>query len=617
MFKNFLTEIKARKIRKWFTIHISTSITIIGVVNVISSRYNFPPEIFDSILAIAICSLPITLVIAWFHSPEERQAFKSGEIIFYSVMIGITVFILVRINLFRSEEAVENIEKSIAVLPFQNFSDLKDDEYFSDGITEDIITHLSKIKMLNVISRTSVMKYKDVKKSIREIAIELGVESVLEGSVRRAGDRVRIVSQLIDARNDKHLWAETYDRRITDIFEIQSEVAEKIAGALAVNLTNKEKERIQKKYTDNINAYTFYLKGREYYKKLTFEDNEKAVEFYKKALNEDEDYTLAYAGLGEAYAQKFRIFGMGNEYYDTSKIMSETAMELDPDIAEPYLALGLTLFYKGKISAALMQYLKAADINPNAEVVSSIGQVYNLLGNYFEAIPWLKQSLILDPSGWLGYRNLGQVYYGLGRYDEAEKLFFKVLELMPGHTYVLSDLTRLYIIQKKFDRADSLLRSLLKNNPDNARALYCLGEMNLFAGNLNESRKYFQMTVNITTLQYGPAVEYAYFLWKAGKEKEASEIFSLLIEENELEIKDGMENHNYPYELARIYSIKGNTDKAIENLKHAVSYGWKYYLYTKADPLLENIRNDSRFILLMNEIKSDVDNMLVKIKQPL
>lgn len=617
MLKNFIAELKARKIRKWFAIHVSTSLTLIGAVNIISSRYNFPPEIFDSVLAAAICSLPITLVFVWFHSPEKRQALKTGEIVFYSLMIGIAAFILVKINLFSTDEEVEPVEKSIAVLPFQNFSDSKDDEYFSDGITEDIITQLSKIHTLNVISRTSVMKYKETKKSIREISKELGVESILEGSVRRSGDRVRIVSQLIDAQNDKHLWAETYDRKLTDIFEIQSEVAEKIAGALAVNLTKKEKDRLQKKYTDNINAYTYYLKGREYYKKLTFEDNETAIKFYKKALNEDPDYTLAYTGLGEAYAQKFRIFGMGDEYYDSSKIMSETAMELDADIAEPYLALGLTMYYKGKISAALIQYLKAADINPNAEVTSSIGQVYNLLGNYSEAIPWLKQSIILDPSGWMGYRNLGQVYYALGKYDEAEKNYFKVLELMPGHNYVLSDLTRLYIVQKKFNRADSLLQSFLKKNPDNARALYCLGELNLFSGKPDESKKYFQMTVDITSLQYGPAVEYGYFLWKAGKEKEASEIFSLLIEENEMEIKSGMENHNYPYELARVYSIEGNVDKAIANLKLAISYGWKYYLYTEADPLMENIRNDSRFTRLMNEIKNDVDNMLVKIKQPL
>jgi len=246
MLKKLLNEIKTRKIPKWITIHISTSLTTIGAINLIGSKYNFPPEIFDIAFIIAVCGLPITIVFAWFHTAHQNQKFKSGENVFYVAMFAIMLFLLINRLFLSSENVIKVEEKSIAVLPFKNFSDSKEGEYFFDGVTEDILTQLSKVHSLKVISRTSVMKYKDSKKNIREIAKELGVESILEGSVRRSNGRVRIVGQLIDAQSDKHIWADSYDRELKDIFEIQSEVAKKIADALMVTLTKNEKERIEK-----------------------------------------------------------------------------------------------------------------------------------------------------------------------------------------------------------------------------------------------------------------------------------------------------------------------------------------------------------------------------------
>jgi TolB-like protein/Flp pilus assembly protein TadD len=614
MLKNFVGEIKTRKIRKWLAIHLSTSLTLIGAVNLLSSRYGIPSYIFDSIFILAICALPITLVLAWFHGTKQQRAFRTGEIVFYCIIIFLAGFILYRLIFTKMEKTIDVVEKSIAVLPFQNFSDSKDDEYFSDGITDDILTQLSKVRALKVISRTSVMKYKNTQKTAPEIAKELGVESILEGSVRRSGSRIRIVGQLIDAVNDKHLWAEKYDRQLKDIFTIQSEVAEKIASALAIKLTFSEKENIHKKYTESIDAYTLYLKGKDYYYRLTPEDNETAVKFFKEALTSDPNYALAYAGLGKAYAQKFRIFGMGDEWYDSSKAMIEKAIELDPDIAEPYLALGLNLLYSGKIHYSLEQYLKAASINPNSDAVSAIGQIYCLLGNLVEAVPWLNQAIKLDPTDWVSYRSLGQIYYDIGRYNDAERLFLKVNNLMPEHYYALLDLNRLYIVQKQYEKADSLLLHTLSNNPENYRVLYCLAEVKMFAGKSTEAKLYFKKVIDIATIKYGPAVEYGYFNWKDGKVKEAKDIFAPIKKSNEEEIKEGMENYNYPYELARIYSIEGNKDKALENLKLAIKFGWKNYLYAKADPLLENIRNDSGFVLLIKDIQNEIIAMKSKIK---
>lgn len=197
------------------------------------------------------------------------------------------------------------VEKSIAVLPFDNLSQDSENEYFSDGLTEDIITQLSKLGELTVISRSSVMRYKNEERDLRQIGSVLGVATILEGSVRRSGDKLRISAQLVDTSADRQLWAETYDREMKDVFAIQSEVAEMIAMALKVELSPEEKERIEKSPTTNLTAYDFYLKGQEYYLRYRGPDNESAIELFERALELDPDFALAHSGLADAYFQRW------------------------------------------------------------------------------------------------------------------------------------------------------------------------------------------------------------------------------------------------------------------------------------------------------------------------
>ncbi len=229
---------------------------------------------------------------------EKIQKKRFKPVLLPIFMMSAIILILTGYFLIRPDKrSVPGWENSIAVLPFDNISNDPGQEYFCDGITEDIIANLSKIGNLKVISRTSVMQYKDVNKTLPEIADELNVNMILEGTVRQADDRVRIIAQLIEAREDKHIWAETYDREVKDIFAIQSDVAEKIAGVLSVKLSDKEKSLIQKKPTEDFVAYNFYIKGREFYYRYINEDNKQAIRMFKKALEIDPDYVLAYAGL--------------------------------------------------------------------------------------------------------------------------------------------------------------------------------------------------------------------------------------------------------------------------------------------------------------------------------
>ena len=231
--------------------------------------------------------------------------------------------------------------KSVAVLPFENMSTDPENEYFSDGITDDIIAQLSKVSALKVISRTSSMQYKKTTKKITTIADELGVGAILEGSVRRAGQRVRIVVHLVDPRTEKHLWGETFDRQLSDIFEVQSEVAQQITGALSLALSPEEKQRVEKKATDDVDAYNLYLLGRFHANKWAEADVLKGIEYFQSAIAKDPGYAVAYAGLADAY--ELLSIGFSSkppaEYLAQAKTMALKALEMDDSLAEAHTSL--------------------------------------------------------------------------------------------------------------------------------------------------------------------------------------------------------------------------------------------------------------------------------------
>jgi tetratricopeptide (TPR) repeat protein len=217
--------------------------------------------------------------------------------------------------------------------------------------------------------------------------------------VRRSGERVRIVGQLIDAQSDKHLWADTYDRELKDIFEVQSDVAKQIAVALEAELSPEEKERIEKTPTADLRAYDYYLKGREYVLRYTKEDNERGLELYQKALALDPNYALAHAGIANTYSFRYFRFGFPPAWKDSAIAVAEKALSIDPDLAEAHLALGIAYWGKGWFPKALERFHRAVEINPNySAAVGNIGSLHGMLGEYAEAFRWHKKSVALTPT---------------------------------------------------------------------------------------------------------------------------------------------------------------------------------------------------------------------------
>jgi len=393
------------------------------------------------------------------------------------VVAAFLVVTVIALYVFFSSKHVPTDTKSIAVLPFRNLSEEKDNEYFSDGITEDIITQLSKIGDLRVISRTSAMRYKNSEKSLREIGKELDVATILEGSVRRSGNQVRIVAQLIDAYTDEHIWAETYDKELTQIFAIQSNVAEQIAAALKAKLSPAEKELIEKKPTVSVTAYDFYLRGRDYYYRYHKQDNENAIELFKTALELDPSYALAYAGLGDSYGQRVGKFGFSTDWLDSAITVSEKALSIDPQLAEAYKALGLAYDFKGWVHKALEAYERSVQLNPNYDpAVGNIGFSNLRIGQFDEALRWMRRSLSHDPSVAFTSFGIGVIYFRLGDDLSAERWFRRATELQPDFAYGVAALAQLYLYHGNYDQAIQTGKKIISIDAGNLDGLNLLGD---------------------------------------------------------------------------------------------------------------------------------------------
>jgi serine/threonine protein kinase len=510
---------------------------------------------------------------------------------------------------------------SVAVLPFVNMSPERENEYFSDGITEDIIAQLSKIGDLKVISRTSIMRYKQSDKRLREIGKELDVTTILEGSVRKAGNRVRIVSQLIDARTDEHIWAETYDREMKDIFDIQSDVAQQIAIALEAKISPAEKERLQKKPTDNLTAYDYYLKGRDYYYRYHKQDNEIAIELFERALKLDPDYALAYAGLGDAYAQRTLKYGFAPTWLDSAIQVSEKAIFIDPDLAEAYKALGLAYIAKGWFRKALEVNHKAVELKPNHfPAVANIGWSYWYIGKFDQALRYMKKSLALNPSGAHDCFGIGSIYLKLGNYAEAEKWLNKALELQPDFTNPHVRWIEFYLGEGKYQKATEHYRKILSIFPDEVRGLEAAGDIELFSVNYALAKQYYEKAMGISSTRLpgltgaSLTTRLAYIYWKTDRKEEAQKMFSQSLDVAQQLLEQGNESWEIPYDIATINAIQGNKSESFKWLKKAIDAGWREYCLELRNPLLENLHNDEKFKQMMDDVKAMVDEMRKRVE---
>ena len=390
-------------------------------------------------------------------------------------------------------------QRSVAVLPFRNLSTDPENEYFADGITEDVIAHLSQIRSLKVTSRTSVMAFKGRDHELREIAARLNVGALLEGSVRRAGTRVRIVAQLIDAETDQHLWAQTFDRELTDIFAIQTDVALHIAEALKARLSPEERVRIGRRPTIDLQAYALYLQGRAQILRYTSDGFRLGLESFERAIARDAKYAAAYSGIAMAYAELADTGEMSpDEAYPRAKAAADRAIALDPDLSEAHCMVAyVRMAYEFDWLGAEAEFKRAVELNPNsADAIDLYGRLCASLGRYDEAIALQKRAQELDPivnkadvaTAYLradryeeatelarravevdpidprSHFTLGWAHFGLGRRDEALAEMERAVELAPGNNLWYSQLGQAYGLLGMREKAEAVLEQLLERS---------------------------------------------------------------------------------------------------------------------------------------------------------
>jgi len=551
-----------------------------------------------------------------FTSKQITVSFRLKKVIIPAaafVVLAVIGIALIKLLPKKAAPPAAHSKRSIAVLPFENISDSREDDAFSSGITEDITTQLSKISELDVRSQTSAMKYKKSDLGIKEIGRELDAVYILDGSVRRADSTVRISTWLIDTATDKNIWADTFDRDLKEIFAIQSDIAQKIAAALKAKLTPAEKERIEKKPTQDIRAYEYYLKGREYYFRYKKEDNEQAIELFKKAIELDPDYALAHAGLADTYSQRVIRFGFPTaEWFDPAIEEAQKAISLDPNLAEGYKALGSAYgFMKGWWRKAVEAGQKAVEANPNnAFACNSLGQCYIQIGEFDKAFPFLKKAIALSPADAFPCAELGRVYYGLDDPMRAEEWLKKALELQPDLDVTHGRLTDLYLALGEYDKAIEQSQTYLSKLPGNPSAwiieFAALAEF--FSGHYEKAQEYYQKIGE-------QPIELGYVYWKAGRKDEARKLFQGNLDRLQKWLEQGDESNDIGFFMAAIYAVQGNRDEALRWLQKAVDAGYRYYRYISRYPLLENIRDDARFKRIIDETKAKVAEMRRRVEQ--
>lgn len=460
---------------------------------------------------------------------------------------------------------VSSDELRLAVLPLANISLDPNDQFFADGMTEELISRLSKIGRLRVIARTSVMQYKGTTKSVADISRELNVANVIEGSVRKAGDKVRIRIQLVDARSQEHLWSDDYDRDIKDIFAIQTDVAQRVARALEIQLIGDEKRLVENEATKNLDAYDLYLKGRYFLGKRTEEGLSKAIAYFQQATARDATYALAYAGTSDAYMVLALLeFLPPHEAFPKAKAAAARAIEIDPSMAEAHASLGVVKFqYDWDWAGAELEFKETLRLNPNyGNGHHYYADFLKALGRFDEALGEIRKAQQLDPLSLAINTGVGHVLYLSRRYDEAIDQYRKTLELDPNYLQARLWFGRPFLQKEMFEESIRELEAAVELSGGSTIATAMLGHARAASGNRTEALRMLDELMKRSKRQYVPS-----------------------------------------YWIGMIYVGLGDLDQAFAWFSKACEERSSWLAWMNVEPRFDVLRRDSRFPLLLKKMR--------------
>ena len=456
----FLQRLKQRKLVQWALAYAAAAFALLQGIDIVAQRFGWPEQTMRFVIIALSIGLFVALVLAWYHGERGAQRVNGIELLILALILALGGgFLWHFAGASRATTTAELPsdkkappmsvaaipDKSIAVLPFDNLSRDPDNAYFAEGVQDEILTRLAKVADLKVISRTSTQHFKSAPENLPEIARQLGVANILEGSVQRSGDQVRVNVQLIKAGTDAHLWADIFDRKLTDIFVVESDIAKTIADTLQAKLTGSEQTAISRTPTANQQAYELYLKGRFFWNKRTGADLKKAAEFFQQAIIADPSYASAYAGLAQTQLL-IPVFGIGKppDFFPAATSAARRAIALDETSAEGHSALAMLLLFDFKFAESEKEFQRAIEANPN----------------YATAHHWFGNSLLVT----------------LGRFDEGVKEGKRAVELDPLSLIINADLGSTLMIARRYDDAIGQFKRTLALDDKFAYAHWNLGE---------------------------------------------------------------------------------------------------------------------------------------------
>jgi len=657
----FFEELRRRKVYRVAIAYIVVSWALAQGLAQVLPVFDISNSVIRVVIALLLIGFPVALVLAWVFdvtsqgiratsTPSVPVARRRRNLI---MLIAIGVIISVAAGFFLLPRAsARKVDKSIAVLPFQNLSDEKENAYFADGMQDDILTNLSKIGDLKVISRTSVMSYRDGARNAREIGKSLGVGTLLEGSVRRSGNRVRVNVQLINANNDEHIWAEDYDRELTDVFAIQTDLAQKIASALQAKLSPNEKARLDRRPTRDSDAYLLYVQAHGYANRPDrFRDTSlKAEELFEQAIKLDRNFAAAYAGLSMVESWLYHESEPIPAHREKARLNAEESLRLQPNLPEGHLALGFSYYYGDRdYERALSEFeIAKRDLPNEADAYSAIAAIQRRQGKWVESTANFEKAVSLDPKNANVLFNLGLNYMAQRAFETADKIFDraiaadpqafasrgmksalaiawkgdvgfveKQLSLVPGDFdpdgLVTAARVGILMLQRKFADALKLLQQFRGETllyPDTGPCPKALleGRLYLYQGDKTKAQAAFERArpvaeqlVRDAPGDPGRHVQLGAVLAGLGLKEEAVNEGRKAVE-SVPESQDAFEGPQATAALAEIYAWVGEYDEAFRLLDHLLKVPNGLTVPTlKLDPVWDPLRKDPRFQALIDK----------------
>jgi TolB-like protein len=575
---NFFSELKRRNVYKVAVAYVVGGWALSQGIAQVLPVFDVPNWTIRLVVLLIIIGFPIALIIAWAFevTPEGIKRTEAADaagqrsrgvawiyVVLISAALSVGLFFVGRYTGSRaaprqSAAATALPGKSIAVLPLVNESGDPKDEYFSDGLSEELIAALAQISGLKVIGRSSSFRFKDRKEDPRTIGEKLGVSTLLDGTVRKQGDRVRIVAELVNAADGIQLWTQTFDRQLKDIFDVQKEIAGAVAKSLKVTLLGKDSGAASASATDNAEAHNAYLQGHFYLVRRNVEDLRKAIAYYDEAIKLDPQYALAYAERAEAWIILGDLTGQRPTAYPKARSDAEKAVSIAPALAETRAALGFVrCFADWKFAEGLAELKRAKELSPaNPTANDLLARIIVYLGRFDEAERQAREAVELDPLSTVTQGNLGRVLFYAGKLDEADAVARKAAELQP--TGAANHRWQVLIAAQRGDGEAALREAQLEPDPGFRR---------------------FELAV----AQY-----------VRGDRAAADAALADLIANAARE--------GFAYQIAEVYALRGEKDKAFEWLQTALNDRDAGMLGLSADPLLRGLRNDPRYKNLVAKV---------------